>query len=433
MAWLHATFAPDSLLPFIECTAFRGESVLTTSSYKASELILSAVERTALDSPTPIRRSNDSQSSSFGRKSFSSMLNFSSLSLSREKSKDIPVIDDEPAKGKASSEQGKERPRALSLSRTRSRDEKDGSSRTGRTRTRSSSPFRRRKALASRDQSPAVEALKQSQSDAELSDAEDTTSVTSKRRRRSWGIGPRRSAFWKSEGSDSESSGSSSEDDTDDETVSPGRPDSADADWDGDFDAPGFSLTPNPGSSRSIDLLTEQNTEKNALLSYGPDGELLYAPEDNENELADSLGEGINVVRPEEPLFPNSPTSLGDRGRSNRGDGIGSVPGPTITIQSVIGAEASPSGSPATRRKKKSIFKNTDRLEFKTSRPAFSRDRCTVTLTHGNPEAYLRERVATGEAPREPKTYVVASDLSMESGYAVEWGIGTVLRDGDRM
>jgi len=31
------------------------------------------------------------------------------------------------------------------------------------------------------------------------------------------------------------------------------------------------------------------------------------------------------------------------------------------------------------------------------------------------------------------RQYVVASDLSQESRYAVEWGIGTVLRDGDEM
>ena len=34
---------------------------------------------------------------------------------------------------------------------------------------------------------------------------------------------------------------------------------------------------------------------------------------------------------------------------------------------------------------------------------------------------------------RKKRRYVVASDLSEESRYAVEWGIGTVLRDGDEM
>ncbi|PAV16907.1 adenine nucleotide alpha hydrolase [Pyrrhoderma noxium] len=34
---------------------------------------------------------------------------------------------------------------------------------------------------------------------------------------------------------------------------------------------------------------------------------------------------------------------------------------------------------------------------------------------------------------RRPRKYVVATDLSPESNYALEWGIGTVLRDGDEM
>lgn len=46
-----------------------------------------------------------------------------------------------------------------------------------------------------------------------------------------------------------------------------------------------------------------------------------------------------------------------------------------------------------------------------------------IMLTNGNPDA----------AEREGRRYVVASDLSEESRYAVEWGIGTVLRDGDEM
>ena len=37
------------------------------------------------------------------------------------------------------------------------------------------------------------------------------------------------------------------------------------------------------------------------------------------------------------------------------------------------------------------------------------------------------------EDERRKRMYVIASDLSEESRYAVEWGIGTVLRDGDEM
>ncbi|KAH9080476.1 hypothetical protein EDB83DRAFT_2539774 [Lactarius deliciosus] len=62
-----------------------------------------------------------------------------------------------------------------------------------------------------------------------------------------------------------------------------------------------------------------------------------------------------------------------------------------------------------------------------TGRPVFQRDRCTITLTQGNPSRAL------SISGRRPRRYVIASDLSDESRYAVEWGIGTVLRDGDEI
>jgi len=46
-------------------------------------------------------------------------------------------------------------------------------------------------------------------------------------------------------------------------------------------------------------------------------------------------------------------------------------------------------------------------------------------MVHGNPSDALEE------IGRRKKTYMVASDFSEESRYAVEWAIGTVLRDGD--
>jgi hypothetical protein len=64
---------------------------------------------------------------------------------------------------------------------------------------------------------------------------------------------------------------------------------------------------------------------------------------------------------------------------------------------------------------------------LQTGRPVFQRDRCTISLTQGDPDRALRE---TG---RRPRRYVIASDLSDESRYAVEWGIGTVIKDGDEM
>jgi hypothetical protein len=66
-------------------------------------------------------------------------------------------------------------------------------------------------------------------------------------------------------------------------------------------------------------------------------------------------------------------------------------------------------------------------LEFLTGRPEFGRDRCTVKLIQGDPDGSLEK------SGKRQRRYVVASDLSEESGYAVEWAIGTVARDGDEI
>jgi hypothetical protein len=138
-------------------------------------------------------------------------------------------------------------------------------------------------------------------------------------------------------------------------------------------------------SSDGFDELTEVNTSKNAAL-----GAPMENTEDPLEQEPDPLGEGVNVVRLPEPLFQQ--TLMGSSRRSEP-------------------------------RRKKTL--RVDPLPLVTGRPHFQRDRCTVTLTHGNP-AGLTEN-------RRPKTYMVASDLSEESRYAVEWGIGTVLKDGDEM
>ncbi|KAF9468571.1 hypothetical protein BDZ94DRAFT_677681 [Collybia nuda] len=143
-----------------------------------------------------------------------------------------------------------------------------------------------------------------------------------------------------------------------------------------------------------FDPVTERNTERNAIIApvsmegglHGLDGEVEADP--------DPLGEGVNVVVPPEPYFPSTLNSGG--------------------IQR---------GKRSTRRKKS--VKHHEPLPYGTSRPVFQRDRCTITITQGDPGATLGER--------RKRRYVVASDLSEESRYAVEWGIGTVLRDGDEM
>lgn len=136
-----------------------------------------------------------------------------------------------------------------------------------------------------------------------------------------------------------------------------------------------------------FDTVTERNTERNALIVpvAGVDGEVDVDP--------DPLGEGVNVVVPPEPYFPS-----------------------TLNSGSTIRGRKNP-------RRRKSV--KHEPLPYNTSRPLFQRDRCTLRITQGDPDSTLGER--------RRRRYVIASDLSEESRYAVEWGIGTVLRDGDEM
>lgn len=57
-------------------------------------------------------------------------------------------------------------------------------------------------------------------------------------------------------------------------------------------------------------------------------------------------------------------------------------------------------------------------LPLVTSRPEFGRNRCTVKLTQGDPDAALER------SGNRLRSYVVLSDLSAEAGYAIEWCIG---------
>ncbi|KAI8457475.1 hypothetical protein BY996DRAFT_4578355, partial [Phakopsora pachyrhizi] len=64
------------------------------------------------------------------------------------------------------------------------------------------------------------------------------------------------------------------------------------------------------------------------------------------------------------------------------------------------------------------------KLELQVSRPIYERNRCTISIENGN------HAEASKKAERT-RFYLVASDLSEESKYAIEWTIGTVLRQGD--
>ncbi|KZP33589.1 adenine nucleotide alpha hydrolases-like protein [Athelia psychrophila] len=137
-----------------------------------------------------------------------------------------------------------------------------------------------------------------------------------------------------------------------------------------------------------FDSVTEFNTEQNAL-SVPVDGESAVADLDAEVD-PDPLGEGVNVIIPPEPYFPTARIG-GPRRR----------------------------GSGPKRRKSRTQ----EELPHSTSRPIFQRDRCTINIIQGDPDAINGKH----------RRFMVGSDLSQESQYAVEWGIGTVLRDGDEL
>ncbi|KAG6877747.1 hypothetical protein C0993_004250 [Termitomyces sp. T159_Od127] len=137
-----------------------------------------------------------------------------------------------------------------------------------------------------------------------------------------------------------------------------------------------------------FDDVTERNTEQNALI-VPP---VPLAAQIAEEAEPDPLGEGVNVVVPPEPYFPSTLNTSSPLKRNPR------------------------------RRKS---ARHHEPLLYETTRPEFQRDRCTITITQGDPVAKL--------ANRKKRRYIVASDLSEESRYAVEWAIGTVLRDGDSL
>src|SRR5258708_1639480 len=383
---------------------------------QASELIRGAVARGSTDNPTTSRRTTDtdslpSSSSSppyaLTKKSIGNM--FSGLTLTREKSN---MNDDNKERELRTKEKstffGNKRQRSSSFSRQRgNKDNDEDESRKTRSRARSTSPFAGR--FSNRDPSPAVEALRMSQSEAELSEAEESSATAGGRKssRRSFGV--RRSSFFSRNSTDDESSSSDSSD-SDDEVAEPGSIVLAKEGINAPFK-----------STDSFDILTERNTEQNALLSLDANGDPLRQVDDLDDS-PDPLGEGNNVVRPEEPLFVS--TLMGTRGRTSGSAASNSASGPKESASA-----NSPQRGTGLKRKKTA---KTDRLELHTSRPSFQRDKCTVVLTHGDPAGWLTEQERLGNS-REPRRYVVASDLSLESSYAVEWGIGTVLRDGDYM
>lgn len=160
--------------------------------------------------------------------------------------------------------------------------------------------------------------------------------------------------------------------------------DDSEADGEGETEDDSDSDSESWSEADDMDPVTSRNTERNALIPAD-------AVDVDTADVPDPLGEGVNVVIAPEPYFPST-------------------------------LNASSSRNPRRRKSRPH-----DLLTLDNSRPVFQRDRCTITMTHGDPARVLEQ---TG---RRNKRYVLASDLSEESRYALEWGIGTVLRDGDEM
>ncbi|POY74085.1 hypothetical protein BMF94_2897 [Rhodotorula taiwanensis] len=189
----------------------------------------------------------------------------------------------------------------------------------------------------------------------------------------------------------------------------------SDAESDGDswYDHPGAGAFDEDEDEFEIDEELEKNTEANASATTPYDliqkeGPTMVYP-----------GEGPNILPQTDPMT-SSFSSL------NR-------PAATTTdSQATITPNGPPrvnprTGSIARRKSTKASMSSLPRLELNTSRPAFEKNRCTVTLTHGDPDRAIEE---AGPKKRR-RRYLVASDLSDESLYAIQWAIGTVLREGD--
>ncbi|QRW00524.1 stress protein A family protein [Ceratobasidium sp. AG-Ba] len=399
---------------------------LTELDKKAEQLILNALARSTSRDGAPAQSvsssptqptyansgapltpttSNGGTSPAFSKKTgFGAYLGLGALSLTREKSKT-----------------GEERGR-------KDREEKEKEARA-----RSSSPFRRFSFSANaseengrRGRSPSPGALRYTQSDVESDAGEGGAS-----------LGPRRTAFKaksrrgkkrvKKAIGLGESTSDAGEPTDDKEGVKvageleaatsvpetptadvEGSPTRGGEDEDSESDSGDSADSWDSSDSWSngdiqFDDQTELNTALNGAALKASEYESAQQDETLEFD-SDPLGEGVNVVRPEEPVFQSTymarpGSSHGASGGPSTGNGDGAL----------------------SRTRKKSLRHET--LELVTSRPHYATNRCMMSLTQGQPD----------EAGREGRRYVVASDLSEESRYAVEWGIGTVLRDGDEM
>lgn len=144
-------------------------------------------------------------------------------------------------------------------------------------------------------------------------------------------------------------------------------------------------------------------------------------------------GEGPNLLPPTDPM------SAAFRAGAMPQRTPVATPLATPTLSTGPSATASPSSTsranprtslpPRRRPTRSGTLSSAPKLELHTGRPAFEKNRCTVTITHGEPDRVLDESAGR----KQRRRYLVASDLSEESMYAIQWAIGTVIREGDEV
>lgn len=351
-------------------SSFSPKPAMQELNQEADKLVLNAIERTSSKhSPEHNLKQQESRmssSSSFGKSYLSSMIGGLSLSLSRTNTRDS-------VNGNAAhEEEEREKEREKEKEKEKEKD-------------RGRSLFKSSKLSKSSSQAPAdTDTPANSRSRSRARSQSPFFFRRYRQRDRETSPTPQPLPLGQSETDLSDTSSSihprnafTDDQDSGDETV--GETDYSDEDED--------------GASDFLDPVTERNTEQNAIVTPVVPPDTVNGVDEAE---PDPLGEGVNVVVPPEPYFPSSLNALGGSNPRNKRN----------------------------PRRRKSV-KHHDPLPFHTSRPVFQRDRCTITVTQGDPPAKLGDR--------RKRKYVVASDLSEESRYAVEWGIGTVLRDGDEM
>ncbi|GAA5854563.1 hypothetical protein JCM8547_004886 [Rhodosporidiobolus lusitaniae] len=303
----------------------------------------------------------------------------------------------------------------LSIGRIRSRNQDDddddrGRERSSRSLTRSLSPWRKSSKSRSRNRqanSTSAAAGNSARRDpsAEGMRADDTDGESEAEGRPMPAVTPS-NAFESDDDSDDDLSHS--------DGASVGTGASADED-DYEYDDDEFEL----------DEEVERNTEANAS------ADTPYDFLKREGLTSDGLkmiypGEGPNLLPTDTTPGSAGITSFSRKppAPSSPAIGSGSASSPSIPQNA---ARVNPRTGLLPRRKSTRSTPAGPRLELKTGRPVFEKNRCTVTLTHGDPEKALAEKGGKKKCRR----YLVASDLSEESMYAIQWAVGTVLREGD--